>query len=172
MTLDPDQIPFADVLESLFTNPTIPLPLLYRLTDIAENDYLAFKGRWPAVDDERRRSLVRHLADISEENYLVDFSPIFTFCLEDASPAVRVAALDGLWDETNLRLVNPIIELLQHDASVEVQTAAAQALAHYVLMAEWGEISAVMTPQIVEALLTTYDKRKRPFLSSALLWKQ
>ena len=72
MTLDPDQqIPFADVLESLFTNPNIPLPLLYRLTDIAEDDYLAFKGRWPAVDEERRRLLVRHLADISEENYLV-----------------------------------------------------------------------------------------------------
>ncbi len=160
MTLDPDQIPFTEVLDSLFTDPTIPLPLLYRLTDIADKEFATLKEQWPAVDDERRRLLVRHLVDISEENYLVDFSPLFTFCLEDASAAVRVAALDGLWDDTNLRLVNPIIALLQHDPAVEVQTAAAQALAHYVLMAEWGEISDAMTPQIVEALLGVYEQKE------------
>jgi HEAT repeat protein len=48
--------------------------------------------------------------------------------------------------------------LLQHDTAVEVQKAAAQALAHYVLMAEWGEIAATMTPRIVEALLDVYEK--------------
>ncbi len=159
MTLDPEQqVPFADALDRLFTDPVIPLPLLYRLSDIGGAEFDAFKTLWPGVDDERRHLLVRHLVDICEENYLVDFSPVFTFCLKDTSAAVRVAALDGLWDDTNLRLVPPIIDLLQHDTVVEVQTAAAQALAHYVLMAEWGEISAARSPQIIEALLAVYEK--------------
>lgn len=159
MSLDPEQQkPFPELLDDLFTDPIISVPLLFRLTDLGGAELEAFKGRWPGVDAERRRMLVRHLADITEGNYLVDFSPLFVFCLGDESPAVRVAALDGLWDDTNLQIVPSIIELLQHDPEVEVQTAAAQALAHYVLMAEWGEIPTRMTPQIVAALLATYEK--------------
>lgn len=159
MTLDPEQqLPFTEVLDRLFTDPIIPLPLLYRLTDVADADFDTFKARWPTVDVERRRQLVRHLVDICEENYLVDFSSVFAFCLDDASPPVRVAALDGLWDDTNLHLVDPIIARLQQDSSVEVQAAAAQALAHYLLMAEWGQISTVKSPRIIEVLLAEYEK--------------
>lgn len=152
------QIPFTAVLDGLFYAPNIPLAQLYRLTDMAEKDFAAFKAQWGEVDADRRRELVRHLVDICEENYLVDFSPIFAFCLQDPAPEVRVAALDGLWDDTNLRLIPPIIELLQHDDVLEVRVAAAQALAHYVLMGEWGQIAPTMTPRIVEALLAEYDK--------------
>lgn len=156
--MDPEQkIPFSSALDSLFMDETVSVPLLFRLSDMAEADFALFKERWPAVDDSRRRVIVRHLVDISEENYVVNFSPVFAFCFDDALPAVRVAALDGLWDQTNLRLVGPIITLLQQDESVEVQAAAASALAHFILMAEWGEIPRTMSPRIVEALLTAYD---------------
>lgn len=158
MMLDPDQqLPFDTVLDELFTNPVVPLPLLYRLTDLPEEDFASFKERWNSVDEDRRRVLVRHMVDISEENYLVDYAPVFAFCLADGSPAVRVAALDGLWDTSNIKLVSPIITLLQEDAATEVRVTAAQTLAHYILLAEWGQIPATMTPRIIAALLDEYD---------------
>lgn len=151
--------PFAVVLDELFNSDYVSIPLLYRLSDLSDEQFGEFVQRWPAVADERRRVIARHLVDICEENYVVDFSRVFVYCFGDAFPAVRVAALDGIWDESNLRLVNPVIELLQTDPVVEVRAAAAAALSHYVLMAEWGQIPRAVSPRIVAALLAEYEKR-------------
>ena len=70
----------------------------------------------------------------------VEFTPVFAHLFNDTYAIVRVAALDGVWDSTEPRLVRPIIGLLQSDRDVNVRAAAARALAHYVLLAEWGQV--------------------------------
>lgn len=152
------QLPFPSVLEQLFTADPLPLELLYRLSDMSDADEAGFWKAWTAVADERRRVIMRHLADISEENFVVDYVPIFNNAIHDSFAPVRVAALDGLWDATNVGLVRPIIRLMQTDEDVNVRAAAASALAHYVLLAEWGQVPASISPAIVEALLAEYDK--------------
>lgn len=152
------QLPFSSVIEKLFTADPLPLDLLYRLSDMAEAEWASFWQGWTAVADERRRVIIRHLADISEENFVVDFGPVFAQALTDGHAPVRVAALDGVWDSTNIRLVRPIIDLMQNDEDEAVRAAAAAALAHYVLLSEWGQLPASISPTIVEALLAEYDK--------------
>lgn len=152
------QLPFSSVLDKLFTADPLPLDLLYRLSDMAEADSASFWERWTAVADERRRVIIRHLADISEENFVVDFSPIFAQALTDSHAPVRAAALDGVWDSTDIRLVRPIIDMMQNDEDEAVRAAAAAALAHYVLLSEWGQLPASISPTIVEALLAEYNK--------------
>jgi HEAT repeat protein len=125
---------------------------------MSEADDAMFWAGWTAVADERRKIIVQHLADISEENFIVDFEPIFVKAIHDAYAPVRVAALDGVWDSSNVKLVRPIIALLQTDADPAVQAASASALAHYVLLAEWGQFAAHVSAPIVEALLAEYEK--------------
>lgn len=149
--------PFPDVLDALFTDEQVDIALLYRLSDVSESELAQFAQQWPTVDPERRRVIVRHLADISEENFVVDFTEVFAHGLRDSHAPVQVAALDGIWDSDNTALIPAIIDLLPPPQPVEVQTAAARALAHYVLMAEWGELPQRIQPPIVEALLTVYD---------------
>jgi len=151
---------FSSVLDALFEDEQLPIHLLYRLTDLTADEMAEFNRRWPEIPAERRRVIVRHLADISEENFVVDFAPIFAQCFKDSSAPVRVAALDGLWDATHVPLVRPIIDMMQHDESVEVRAAAAAALAHYVLLAEWGELPVAISPPIVDALLAEYKKKE------------
>lgn len=153
-----EQLPFSTVLERLFTADPLPLELLYRLSDMPGEDAAQFWAGWTAVPDERRRVIMRHLADISEDNFVVDFVPIFTKAIDDPFAPVRVAALDGVWDATQISLIRPIIGLLQTDADDEVRAAAASALAHYVLLAEWNQLPKHISPPIVEALLAEYDK--------------
>lgn len=152
------EVQFLTVLEKLFTAEPLPLEMLYRLSDMAAADAASFWAGWPEVPDERRRVIMRHLADISEENFVVDFLPIFSQALDDEFAPVRVAALDGVWDATSTRIIPRIIELLQNDENEEVRAAAASALAHYVLLAEWNQLPAKVSPPIVEALLAEYDK--------------
>jgi HEAT repeat protein len=151
------EIPFASVLAALFTDDEPPIHLIYRLSDLTDADFARFKAEWPGVDDYRRAVLARHMADIVEDDYLVDFAPLFAFLFEDPDPSVRKAALDGIWDAEDLYLIDPIVKMLQSDNDTSVRAAAARALAHFILLAEWGQIDDIHVAPIVEALLAEYE---------------
>ncbi|MCL4263767.1 MAG: HEAT repeat domain-containing protein [Anaerolineae bacterium] len=153
-----EQLPFASVLDALFTGDPLPIHLLYRLSDMTAEEMTAFQVGWTAVPTPRRRVIVRHLADLTEDNYVVDFESVFWDCLSDSDEQVRIAALDGLWDTTDTRLIAPIIQLLQTDPADDVRVAAAAALAHFVLLVEWGQLPERFAPPIVTVLLATYEK--------------
>jgi HEAT repeat protein len=153
-----EQVPFAGVLDALFTKEPLPIHLLHRLSDMTAEEMATFQAGWTAVPTPRRRVIIRHLADLTEENYVVNFEPLFQDCLRDPDEQVRVAALDGVWDTTNSRLISPIIHLMQTDPAEDVRVAAAAALAHFVLLVEWGQLPERFAPPIVTALLAAYDQ--------------
>jgi hypothetical protein len=153
-----EQRPFETVLDELITGDDVSISHLYRLSDMTPREMAIFRRRWPEIPLSRRRVIVRHLVDICEENYRVDFSPVFSFCFDDEAAEVRAAALDGIWDISDTSLVGPVLELLIHDPVMDVRRAAAAALSHYVLMSEWGQIPRSVSPRIVEVLLAEYEK--------------
>lgn len=157
-----DELSFADVLQQLEDGASVRLPLLYRLSDMTPPDFDAFIASWPRWSAKRRSVVSRHMADICEENYVVDFAPVFRFMLADEEPAVRLAALDGLWDSSNLAVVDPIIALMEKDAETQVRAAAAATLGHYVLMGEWGQIAERVAARIVAALLAQFARDDQP----------
>ena len=157
------ELPFAEVISALFFDDELLIHHLYRLSDLSSADFETFKREWPKVDEDRRLVLTRHMSDLSEDNYLVDFTPIFAHLFTDPSPSVRIAALDGVWDSEDKSLVRPILNLLHSDKDSAVRAAAARALAHYILLAEWGQIDDSHTDMIVEGLLAEYDDPKAPF---------
>src|SRR5512134_1102376 len=109
------ETPFASVLEALFSAEDLPIHLVYRLSDLSDANFERFKQGWSNVDEVRRVALARHMADIAEENYLIDFSPLFAYMFDDVSPVVRIAALDGLWDSEDQLLIPTILDLLATD---------------------------------------------------------
>jgi HEAT repeat protein len=150
------QISFDEALRKMLFDETVPVHLLFRLSDMTAEEKRLFEEGWQEAADERRREVVRHLADISEFNFSIDFQPLFAESLRDPDSQTRIAALDGLWDSTDVRLVQPIIDVLQQDEVPEVRAAAAGALAHYLLMSAWGQLGGVPEEQITDVLLHTY----------------
>ena len=156
------QLPFSEVLLLLFTAESIPIQHLYRLSDMDEEQSAEFHRYWAAAEDDRRQQMSRHLADLSEDNFVVDFTPLFAFMLRDSSPAVRMAALDGLWDCEDEKLADPIISLMVGDPAVEVRVTAARSLAHFLIMSEWGQLSGKKVPAIFDALREMYEDFETP----------
>lgn len=157
MNDEKETIPFSEVLDKIFNADPIPVHLLFNLSDMNAEDGERFNQAWAKADDERKRVITRHLADMVEEAYFVDYSPIFRLGIDDASSDVRVAALDGLWDSTDTSFVRPLIAMMQSDPDVDVRVAAAKALAHYVVLAEWGQIPLRVSAPIIEVLLAVYE---------------
>ncbi|HOU41981.1 MAG TPA: HEAT repeat domain-containing protein [Promineifilum sp.] len=151
---------FTSVLSALFNGDDVPVHLIYRLSDMEMAEFNQFQRAWASVDEARRAAIVRHMAEIAEENTLIDFTPVFAYLFDDKYASVRQGALDGVWDTTDPALIRPIINLLQTDPSVVVRAAAARALAHYVLLAEWGQIAPGVVTPIVDALLAEYEQPK------------
>lgn len=151
-----------DIMNSLRSDQPISIPMLFMLSDLSPDELDHFCAEWSGIEEERRRIIIRHLADISEENYQVDFSEIFSHCLADEAPSIRMASLDGLWDTDRLGLIEPILRLMESDADIEVRSLAAATLGHYVLMGEWQQIPYGHISPIVERLISQIDSEETP----------
>lgn len=160
--MDEETIPFTTVLTEVMGAETTPIHLLYRLSDLSAGELAQFKEAWAFAPDAKRRIIARHLADISEENFVVDFSPLCKFFLNDSVAEVRKAGLDGLWDTSDPSLISPVIKLLEADGDNEVRALAGATLGHYVLMGEWGQVTAQNEKRIIEALLAQFDDVNTP----------
>ena len=152
-----------EILRELGSSEFVSIPLLYRLSDLSSDELGDFCGAWTSIDPERRRVIVRHLADISEENFHVDFTEVFAHCLEDGSPDVRIASLAGLWDSDRVSLIGRLIDLMENDPDQEVRALAAATLGHYVVLGEWGQIPTHIIDPIVESLLNQIDDEQAGF---------
>jgi HEAT repeat protein len=159
-----DQSPqsIEEILEYLREQEHISLPLLYQLTDMSPIELDTFFSSWSQFESEKRRLIIRHLADISEENFQVDFTEIFAHCLFDEAAAVRKASLDGLWDSDKLSLIDPIIDVMERDEDISVRALAAATLGHFVLLAEWQQIPLNRSEPIVEALVKVLENNDTP----------
>jgi hypothetical protein len=161
-TMDKNELTFEQVLERVFHEERVPIHLLYRLSDLTPEQTVTFETKWNEAPDNKRAIISRHMADITENNFVVDFAPSFRKFLDDSSAEVRLAALDGLWDCTDMSLVAPVILLVQNDPDERVRAQAAATLGHIVLMAEWGQVDKDHARTIVDALIGEYNKPFTP----------
>lgn len=139
---------FADLLAQLAdTEHPLSIAGLYRLSDLNPEDFAALRSAWPGIAVRRRRQIMRMLVEISEGNFEVDFEPIARMALDDEDAEVRVAAIEGLWECEDARVVPQLLHLLLHDPTPAVRAAAAAGLGPFVLLKELGKLRPY-TPQL------------------------
>lgn len=112
----------------------------YGLSSLEPNDLTRLAPVWNALTPEYRRKLVHELTDAAEANFELEYSVLGYFALEDADPGVREAAVDLLWEDETLVLMNRLIELALEDEAINVRAAAASALGRFILLGELGEL--------------------------------
>lgn len=137
------------------TENRLSISSLYGLSGMDRAETLLFQKAWPLIAVERRCQIINLLVEIAEASFEVNFSPVFRFCLGDEDESVRVAAIEGLWENHDTALLNPLISLLRDDPSISVRARAATSLGRYVLLGELDKIKAQHFTLVQEALLET-----------------
>ncbi len=130
---------------------------LVHLSDLGPEDTTRLAQLWPHVPVQHRRTLLRTLVEMAEADFEVDFGILFRQGLSDEDEEVRECALDGLWEDEDPRLIAPLVTLLRHDEAVRVRAAAAQTLAHFVLLGELDKLRPEPFHTICEALIAAYE---------------
>jgi len=145
-------------------NPEIKLSdsWLAELSSLNSADLAKLEQAWPTIETKRRRQVIYRLVELAEDNFEFDFDSIFKECFKDDDAEVRRKAIEGLWENEEASLIEPLIELLERDASEAVQAAAASALGKFALMAELDKLRPGYKDRISRSLLAVIDDKNKP----------
>ncbi len=135
------------------TECQLPVAELHALSDLEPHALTAFQEMWSTVAIHRRRELMRHLADICQHNFEVDFGPIAQLGMQDEDSLVRLAAIDIFWDLEDLELIQPLLDLGENDPEPAVQARAVNALGQFVMLGELEQIPQHRFEQLAAKLL-------------------
>jgi len=135
---------------------------LTELSNLNSEELELFKRSWGAIEPKRRRQIVHRLVELAEDNLDLDFHSILKYCLTDQDDEVQSTAIEGLWENEEASLINPLINLLEQASTEKVQAAAATALGKFTMLAEHKKLRSSHAFKIEEALLAVISDNNKP----------
>lgn len=145
---------FDILLNALRENPEMPTQAsLYTLSGLDADDAMRVRGIWPNLPVELRQRMITRLAELAEADFELDFGAVFRIGLEDENAEVRTTAIEGLWEDEDVRLIPPLASRLREDESIDVRAAAATSLGRFILLGELEKIRPDPMTVAYEALL-------------------
>ena len=130
-----------------------PQASLYHLSGLEAENVARVREVWLCLPVELRRQMITRLVELTEADFEVDFGAIFRIGLEDEDAEVRAAAIEGLWEDEDVRLVPLLVTRLQEDEAITVRAATATSLGRFVLLGELNKIRPDPEIMAYEALL-------------------
>ena len=121
-----------------------------------------FEQVWAEIEPKRRRHIMHRLVELAEDNFEFNFDSIFWSCLKDQDAEVRSKAIEGLSENEEASLINPLINLLEHDSSEKVQEVAATGLGNFVMLVELKKLRSCHASKLCHALLTVIVDKSKP----------
>jgi HEAT repeat protein len=161
--IEDDILPIEKIITDLTDNN---LPLLNaRLANLSNLNLQQLKllnDVLQTIDVKRRRRIIRRLYELAEDDICLGFDEIFKHCLRDEDEEVRNLSIEGLWENEETSLIEPLINLMEHDSSSKIQAAAALALGRFVMLAEHQKIAKENISRLSQLLLTTLANSSKP----------
>jgi len=158
-----DTIPFEQVIAELTDDdkPLLNASLAY-LSDLSRQQIGLLEDAWGNTEFKRRRQIIHRLVELAEDDVSLNFEAIFKHHLNDKDEEIRSTAIEGLWENEDTSLIDPLISLLENDSSEIVQSTAALALGRFAMLAEYRKIAAEYRHRLAHSLLAVFNDDKKP----------
>lgn len=134
---------------------------LAELSNLTSTEQELFNESWKTIEPEKRKQIINRLVELADDNIELNFDSIFKYCLKDSEEAVRSLAIEGLWENEESSLIEPLVKLLEQDSSEEVQAAAATALGKFTLMVEHDRLRPEYKDRLQKTLLGIINDNKK-----------
>jgi len=149
----PQPISFQRALQALVTESEPGQESLMALSDLEGERLTAWQEAWRTLSADRRAALAERLRELAEEDIEADFRPLFRVGLSDPDERVRLAAVEGLYEDEHPSLIPLLIGLLRDDPSLTVRAAAAESLGRFVYFGEMDRLNNERRSQVYAALM-------------------
>ena len=131
---------FIEKLNNLAQGKAPTAASLTFLSDLSSEDRTSFRQAWPALPVDRRRHIVQTLVTMAEDNIELYFRPVFLVALEDEDPEVRLAAIEGLFEDNSTLALDMLVRILGSDPDEGVREAAASSLGRFTYLAQCDKL--------------------------------
>ncbi len=149
--------PFDVLLDELRDGDTkLDQASLYFLSSLDAEEAEQVRNLWPDLPTSLRLALIQQLVRMAEADFTLNYGAVFRIALEDESAEVREVAVEGLWEDQDVRLVPQLAERLEADECATVRAAAARSLGNFILLGELQKIRPKPHQDAYEALLRAY----------------
>ena len=135
---------------------------LIELSNLSSAELAIFQDTWTMIGFRRRRQIMSRLVELAEDNLELNFDGILKYCLRDSDAEVRSRAIEGLWENEEASLINPLINQLEQDSSEKVRARAATALGKFAILAEHKKLRSTYAFKVQETLLMVTGDKKLP----------
>lgn len=132
---------------------------LYYLSNLDAEEAERVRQVWTELPTDLRAELTSWLVELAEADFTLNFSAIFRIAMEDDDASVRETAIEGLWEDEDVRLVPPLTRHLLEDESANVRAAAAESLGRFILLGELRKIRSEPRRVAYEALVEAHQAR-------------
>jgi HEAT repeat protein len=147
-------IPFSTILTALTnSDQSFPSRYLPLFSDLSPEDLAALKKVWPQVAVLRKRTLLKKLNDLFDEDNIVSFEALAAMLLQDPDGEVRTLALKLLEETIDLRLIPSLVRMVQDDPEAETRARAITVLGQFVQLGEMAELPDGKRELVEETLL-------------------
>ncbi|MGI6368642.1 MAG: HEAT repeat domain-containing protein [Anaerolineae bacterium] len=144
---------FDQALAQLTTHQgPVDRALVQRFSGAEARDVASFRAKFSTLADTVRTALLASMVEYAESDFELDFGRLYRIALDDALPAVRRMAIEGLWEDERPDLMRRLLSLLAEDPADEVRAAAAASLGRFIYLAECDELEIVPRQVLREAL--------------------
>ena len=175
--INPEEPSFESVVKKLIDNDEkLSSSEIAALSLAQPDERILFRRYWPEVPTERKAHLLGQMIELAEDDANLDFSPLYRIMLRDDAPAVRIAAIQGLWENEDPILINKFLPIMTGDPDPGVRAAAAEALGRFAMLAEYGKLRPETSNDLTESLLDVFnnsgediDVRRRALEAAAYL---
>jgi len=131
---------------------------LFALSDLSRQNAELVRQEWLTIPVDRRRTIIRQLVDLANDDLDWHLGRILRLALEeDSDPQVRQLAIEGLWEDAGSDLIGPLTQVMRTDPNPGVRAAAAAALGPFVLAGELDELDAALAMRVEESLLSVLN---------------
>lgn len=144
---------FAETLNAISGTEQLNNATLKTLNELDEPKLAKFMGVWEGLPADRRAYVADKLASFMEDEFELNYDPIFANILRDPDPRVRLSALEGLQFYSDEALIDPLTDMLRRDPSEEVRASAAESLGVFMLAGALGKLTQRRNDKVYAALM-------------------
>lgn len=128
-----------------------------RFSDVDRGTAVTIMPMLRALSVDARRFVVRQMVEQSETNVEINFARTLHQFADDPDAEVRVLAIQGLWEDEDVRFAVQLLDMLETEFDPAVREAIVQGLGRFSYLSVTGNVDDDLSSRVHDTLMELFQ---------------